>query len=64
MQQRLKCISLAGTYLYSGEGFNDSDEVLLQQVVVQRGQVSGDDGVVPQLGSVLCEGLQHAHHSV
>lgn len=41
-------------YLYSGKGFNDSDEVLFQQVVVQLGQVSVDNRVVPQFCSVLC----------
>lgn len=48
-------------YLYSGKRFDDSDEVLFQQVVVQLGQVSVDDGVVPQLCSVLCEGLEEAN---
>lgn len=47
-------------YLYSGEGLDDSDEVLLQQAVVQFGQVSVDNGVVPQLCSVLCERLRDA----
>lgn len=53
-------LSLACPHLHSGKWFNDSDEVLFQQVVVQLGQVSVDDGVVPQLCSVLCEGLEHA----
>lgn len=41
-------------YLYSGKRFNDSDEVLFQQVVIQLGQVSVDNWVVPQLCFVLC----------
>lgn len=42
------------SYLNPGERLNDSDEILLQQVVVQLGQVGADDRVVPQLGFVLC----------
>lgn len=45
-------------YLDPGERFNDPDEVLLQQVVVQFGQVVADDGVIPQLRLVVCEGLE------
>lgn len=40
-------------YLDSGERFNDPDEVLLQQVIIQLGQVGADDGVIPQLSLVL-----------
>lgn len=45
-------------YLDPGERFDDPDEVLLQQVVVQFGQVGADDGVIPQLRLVVCEGLK------
>lgn len=45
-------------YLYSGEGFDDTDKVPFQQVVIQRGQVGSDDGVVPQLCFVFCKGLE------
>lgn len=41
-------------YLDPRERFDDPDEVLLQQVVIQLGQVGADDGVVPQLCFVLC----------
>lgn len=41
-------------YLDPGERFDDPDEVLLQQVVIQFGQVGADDGVIPQLSFVLC----------
>lgn len=44
-------------YLDPGERFDDPDEVLLQQVVVQFGQVGADDGVIPQLRLVVCECL-------
>lgn len=55
----MHCTALASLgYLDSGEGLNDSDEVLFQQVVVQLGQVRVDDWIVPQLCSVLCERLQ------
>lgn len=47
-------LSLAIPYLYSGKWFNDSDEVLLQQVVIQLGQVSVDNWVIPQFCFVLC----------
>ena len=40
-------------YLYSGEGLDDSDEVLFQQVVIQRRQMGADDRVVSQLWTVL-----------
>lgn len=50
-------------YLDSGEGLDDPDEVLFQQVVVQLGQVRVDDWVVPQLCSVLCEGLQQTQYT-
>lgn len=36
-------------YLDPGERFNDPDEVLLQQVIIQFGQMGADDGVIPQL---------------
>lgn len=45
-------------YLYSGEGFDDTDKVPFQQVVIQRGQVGSDDGVVPQLCFVFRKGLE------
>lgn len=45
-------------YLDPGERLDDPDEVLLQQVVVQFGQVGADDGVIPQLRLVVCEGLE------
>lgn len=48
------------TYLDPGERFNDPDEVLLQQVVVQLGQVSADDGVVLQFRLILHQCLQHS----
>ena len=41
-------------HLYSGKGLDDSDEVLFQQVVVQRGHVSVDDWVVTQFCFILC----------
>lgn len=44
--------------LHSGEGFDDPDEVLLQQLVVQLGQMGADDGVVPQLRFVLRQCLR------
>lgn len=44
-------------YLYSGEGLNDPDKVLLQQVVVEFGQVCVDDGIVSQLFCVLGQRL-------
>lgn len=59
---RCTALSFLG-YLDSGEGLNDPDEVLFQQVVVQRGQVRVDDWVVPQFCSVLCEGLQQTQPS-
>lgn len=40
-------------YLDPGERFNDPDEVLLQQAVIQLGQMGADNGVVPQLCLVL-----------
>lgn len=43
-----------GRYLYSGKRFNNPDEVLLQQVVVQLGQVSVDNWVISQFSFVLC----------
>lgn len=45
-------------YLDPGERLDDPDEVLLQQVVVQFGQVGADDGVIPQLRLVVCKGLE------
>lgn len=45
-------------YLDPGERLDDPDEVLLQQFVVQFGQVGADDGVIPQLRLVVCEGLK------
>lgn len=45
---------LKGFYLYSGKRFNDSNEVLFQQAVVQLGQVSVDNWIIPQFRSVLC----------
>lgn len=44
-------------YLYSGKGLNDPNEILFQQIVIKLGQMCFDDGVVPQLFSVLCQGL-------
>lgn len=41
-------------YLDPGEWLDDPDEVLLQQVVIQLGQVGADDGIIPQLCFVLC----------
>lgn len=46
------------SYLDPGERLDDPDEVLLQQVVVQFGQVGADDGIIPQLRLVVCEGLE------
>lgn len=40
-------------YLDPRKGFYDPDEVLLQQVVIQLGQMGADDGVIPQLSFVL-----------
>lgn len=50
--------NLRSGYLDPGEGLDDPDEVLLQQVVVQFGQMGADDGVIPQLRLVVCEGLE------
>lgn len=44
-------------YLYSGEGLNDPDKVLLQKVVVKFGQVCVDDGIISQLFCVLSQRL-------
>lgn len=41
-------------YLDPGEWLDDPDEVLLQQVIIQLGQVGADDGIIPQLCFVLC----------
>lgn len=41
-------------YLDSGERFNDPDEVLLQQAVIEFGQMSANYGVIPQFCFVLC----------
>lgn len=50
-------------YLDPGERFDDPDEVLLQQVVIQLGQMGADDGVVPQLWFVLCKCLHKTFES-
>lgn len=41
-------------YLDPGEWLDDPDEVLLQQVIIQLGQVGADDGIIPQLCFVFC----------
>jgi len=46
------------SHLDPGEGLDDPDEVLLQQVVIERVQVGADDGVVLQLTLVLRQRLQ------
>lgn len=51
-------MELQSGYLDPGERLDDPDEVLLQQFVVQFGQVGADDGVIPQLRLVVCEGLE------
>lgn len=38
--------------LHPREGLDEADEVLLQQSVVQRGQVRVHDGVLTQLGGI------------
>lgn len=44
-------------YLYSGEGLNDPDKVLLQQVIIEFGQVCADDWIISQLFCVLSKRL-------
>lgn len=46
-----------GPYLNSGKRFNDPDQILFQQVVIQLGQVCTDDWVIPELCPVICQGL-------